>query len=346
VDSSYTYFYQDHGLAGHRLDMHPQVVWQAHPLPVLDFNSQVGFRGTLFRIDDHTSEGPQDNFQSRALFNSKVSLSSSWARDYGRASGSNSFFRHILRPEVSYWNIPRFDPRRYPDFDPFDIGWQVRPDRNLPVRDGDDPIGGVNALTYGFSNHLLQRDQNPQGQALVKELLWVRLSQSVFFNYGSMGLDGTSLRHHRFSDFLGELEYYPARRLAFGMDLGVSPYQEGFDRANVRLTIFDQKRQNYLNVGYLYLHDYAKQIYVTTYLNLLRSVQTWVTYSHTFQTNNKLERNYGLVLQRQCWGVVLSYAERPDDKRVGFSFFLPGIGEKLKKAPVHFREEARETATP
>jgi hypothetical protein len=243
-----------------------------------------------------------------------------------------------MRPEITYWNIPRFDPVRLPAFDPFDIGWVVRANRNLPVRNGDDPIGGVNALTYGFSNHLLARSQNPQGQALVAEKLWFRLSQSAFFNTTSLGLDGTPQYHHRFSDFLGEMEYYPFRRVVMGLDLGASPYKEGFNRANVKLTFLDSQRQNYLNVGYLFIKDFASQINVATYLNLFKSMKTWLTYSNTFETNNKLERQYGLVFQRQCWGMVISYTDRPDDQRIGVSFFLPGIGERFRKGPGHFSE--------
>ncbi|MBI4644712.1 MAG: LPS-assembly protein LptD [Deltaproteobacteria bacterium] len=339
LDSSYTHFYQEYGLAGHRLDLHPQAWLQAQPLPGTSFTSRVGFRETLFTIDDHTPNGPQDNYQSRQLYDAKVSLASAWVRDYGRDSESPKFYRHLLRPEVTYWNIPRFDPARLPAFDPYDIGWVVRANRNLPIRDGDDPIGGVNALTYGFSNHLLMRDQNRRGQALVSEKLWVRLSQSVFFNTSSLGLDGTPQPHHRFSDFLGEIEYYPFRRLVTGLDLGVSPYKEGFNRANVKFTFLDSQRQHLLSVGYLFVKDFAKQINVSTYLNLFKSVKTWVTYSNTFETNNKLERQYGLVIQRQCWGVVFSYTDRPDDQRIGVSLYLPGIGERLRKGPGRVTEK-------
>jgi LPS-assembly protein len=333
LNSSYTYFYQEHGLAGDRVDLHPQVWLQAQPLPGTSFTSRVGFRETLFRIDEHTPNSPQDSYQTRQLYDAKVSLASSWVKDYGRDSESPKFYRHLLRPEITYWNIPRFDPVRLPAFDPYDIGWVVRANRNLPIRDGDDPIGGANALTYGFSSNLLVRDQNPRGQALISEKLWLRLSQSVFFNTTSLGLDGTPQSHHRFSDFLGEIEYYPFRRVVTGLDLGVSPYKEGFNRANVKFTFLDSERQHLLSVGYLFIKDFAKQINVSTYLNVFKSVKTWVTYSNTFETNNKLERQYGLVIQRQCWGVVLSYTDRPDDQRIGVSLFLPGIGERLRKGP-------------
>jgi LPS-assembly protein len=339
VDSSYTHFYQEQGLAGHRLELHPQVWWQAQPLPSVSLNSRVGFRETLFVVDESTPTSPQNTYQSRQLFDSRVSLSSLWARDYGRSAESTTFYRHILRPEIIYWNIPRFDPVRFPAFDPFDIGWVVRANRNLPVRNGDDPIGGVNALTYGFSNHLLMRSQNSRGQVLIGEKLWFRLSQSVFFNTTSLGLDGTPQYHHRFSDILGEIEYYPFRRVVTGLDLGTSTYKEGFNRANLKLSFLDQQHQHLFNLGFLYIKDFAKQINVSTYLNLFRSVKTWVTYSNTFETNNRLERQYGIVFQRQCWGLVLSYTDRPDDQRIGVTFFLPGIGEKFRKGPGSFSEE-------
>lgn len=175
----------------------------------------------------------------------------------------------------------------------------------------------------------------------MKDLFWFRLSQSAFFNKTSMGLDGTDITHHRFSDFLGEMEYYPFRQLVLGTNLGVSPYKESFNRADIKVTFLDYKREDYLTVNYLFIKDFAKQINVTTYLNLMRSIKTWLTYSHTFQTNNQLEKRYGLVLQRQCWGAVISYTDRPDDKRITFTVFIPGLGEKMKRSPVRFPEEGK-----
>jgi LPS-assembly protein len=342
VDSSYGYFYQPHGMSGDRLDFHPRMSLQGQPMPGLAFDSRVGFRETLFRVDQDISEGPQEGYLSRQLFDSRVGLSSSWVRDYGRDSDSPQFFHHVLRPEVTYWNIPRFVPGRYPGFDPLDLGWVAQVNRNLPVRDGDDPVGGVNALTYGISNNLLWRGQNPQGQVAVRDLVWFRLCQSAFFNKSSMGLDGTSIPHHQFSDFWAESQFYPLRQLQLGMNLGVSPYKEGFDRADFKITFLNPSQQNYVSLDYIFMKDFAKQINISTYLNLLNSVKTWLTYGHTFETDKKLEQRYGLILQRQCWGVALSYTERPDDKRVGVSVFIPGLGEKLKRSPVSFPEEGKQ----
>jgi len=344
LSSSYTYFYQDKGMDGDRLDLHPQMWLKTQPLAGVSFSSRVGFRETFFRVDKSVTGGPEEGNLSRQLFDSQVSLAGAWVRDYGRdgdTADTSGFIRHVLRPEITYWNLPRYTAARYPGFDPFDKGWVARADRNLPIREGDDPYGGVNALTYSLGNNLLVRGQNSEGQTTVRDWLWFRLSQSAFFNSSSMGLDGTNQPHHRLSDFWGEVEYYPFRQVILGGNLGVSPYREGFERADIKVIFTDRVHQHYLNVNYVYIKDFASQINIQTYVNLLPSIKSWITYSRTFQTDKKLENKYGLVLQRQCWGLVLSYTDRPDDKRFGFSLFIPGLGEKLKRSPVRLPEEDR-----
>lgn len=334
LESSYTHFYQNHGQTGQRLDFHPQVWCHLKPASGLALESRVGFRETFFRIDNHLPDSPTGDNLGRTLYDVKVSASSLWFRDYGRDAGSSTSYRHFLRPEITYWNMPRYLARRYPDFDPFDLGWVEETGRSLPIRDGDNPLGGVNTLTYGFSSNLLRRSLSPQGQATVADLFWFRFTHGVFFNSSSMALEGGDLPHNRFADFYGEMEFYPTRRLTLGVNLGVSPYAEGFNRANIKMTFYDHERRNYLNVSYLFLKDFANQINVATYLDLFRSVKTWITTRHTFLTGKKLETQYGLIFQRQCWGIALSFTDRADDQRFGFSIIFPGVMEKFSKAPI------------
>jgi len=72
-------------------------------------------------------------------------------------------------------------------------------------------------------------------------------------------------------------------------------------------------------------------------------VKTWITSAHTFLTNKKLETRYGLVFQRQCWGIALSYTERPDDKRLGFTIIIPGLAEKFKRPAFHMPADREDT---
>ncbi len=334
LQSSYTHFYQNHGQSGQRLDFHPQLWCQFQPVSGLSLDSRMGVRETFFRIDDHIPNGPTGDNLGRTLYDVKVAASSLWFRDYGRGSASAASWRHFLRPEVTYWNMPRYQARRFPDFDPFDLGWVEQTSRNLPVREGDNPLGAVNTLTYGFSSNLLRRSLTPQGQAEVEDVFWFRFTHGVFFNSSSMALEGGDLTHNRFADFYGETEFYLTRRLTLGVNMGVSPYEEGLNRVSAKMVLYDRDRRNSLNLSYLYLKDFANQINVATYLDLFRSVKTWITTRHTFLTGKKLETQYGLIFQRQCWGVALTYTDRADDQRVGFSIILPGVMEKFKKPPM------------
>ena len=344
LESSYGYFLQEQGGRGHRLDFHPQAWLQTKLLSVLSFEGRAGFRETIFLVDKADPERRKVDTVTRQLYDIKASLASSWYKDYGRGQGTQGeFYRHYLRPEVTYWNMPFYSPQRLPYYRPFDWGWVDRTSRNLPVREGDDPLGGINTVTYGFSSNLLRRWENAQGQAVVQDVVWFRLLQGVFFNNFHMGLDGLPQPHHRFSDFLGEVEVYPFRRVTLGSEVALSPYEEGFTRAKVKFIFFDHERQKYLNVNYVLIKDFANQINVTTYINLLPSVKTWFTFNHTFRFDNKLERRYGIILQRQCWGVAFAYTDRPDDQRISFSLIIPSLIGKFRRLPV-FIPEGREIA--
>jgi LPS-assembly protein len=339
LESSYGYFLQERGGSGHRLDLHPQAWWQANPFGFLSFETRAGFRETAFLVDAADPARDRVTTSSRELYDIKASLSSSLYKDYnfGQENGKD-FYRHYLRPEVTYWNMPYYNPLRLPYYNPFDWGWVDSSSRNLPVRDGEDPFGGVNSITYGLSSNILHRRENAQGQVTVQDMFWFRLTQGVFFNNFNMGIDGLPQPHNRVSDFLAETEFYPFHRITLGSEVGVSPYNEGVTRAKARFVFFDTASQKYLSINYLFIKNFANQITATTYLNLFPSMKTWFTINHTFLTSNKLERRYGLIFQKQCWGVAFSYTERPDDHRVSVTLIIPSMIEKLNRLPVYIPE--------
>jgi len=338
LESSYGYFLQERGGSGSRLDLHPQAWWQVCPIPFLSCEGRAGFRETAFLVNASDPVRSKVSTSSRALYDLKAGLSSSWYKDYSAGQAGKNFYRNYLRPEVTYWNMPYYNPQRLPYYNPFDWGWVDRTSRNLPVREGENPLGGINSLTYGISSNLLHRYENAQGQAVVKDVFWFRILQGVYFNNFNMGIDGLPEPHHRVSDFLGEAEFYPSRRITLGSEVGVSPYDEGVTRAKAKVVFFDNVSQKYLNINYLFIKNFANQITATTYLNLFPSMKTWFTINHTFLTSNKLERRYGLIFQKQCWGLAFSYTERPDDHRISVTLIIPSMIEKINHLPVYIPE--------
>lgn len=328
LEQSYTHYYRDFGLSGHRLDLHPRLTAAANVGGVLHLEATGGWRGTGYRVDSQNSGEELARYTGRSLYDVKASVSTAIYRDWRSTAPEARVIRHILEPRITYYNYDTFKVNRFPHFDPFDYGWQTRVTKNYPILEGTEPIGGVNALTYSITNHILQRHTTPQGLKEIDEIFWLRLSQSVFFNSTSYGLDGTALPHRRLSDLILENRLFLLKNIALGADIGLSPYREGFNRLDLNLLLHDHGYRNFFNIDYSYLKNYANQINADLFLQLQRSLQIGISNQHTFVTGKRLENKYSLIFQRQCWGLRLTFADREYDRYFGVTVIIPGLVEK------------------
>ncbi len=328
LDSAYTHYYQDAGLSGQRLDVHPRFSLATRLLDTLDIDATTGWRGTGYRVDSYASREDLNKYEGRSLYDVKTSVSSPIFRDWGRMAGSHNFVRHIFTPKVSYYNIANFDVNRIPKFDPFDYGWQTAVTKNYPIFDGLEPIGGINAATYSLTNHFIRSSPAASGLPRINDVFWSRLTQSVFFNSTSYGLDGLPQPHRRMSDIFLETLAFPLDNIGLGLNGGLSPYKEGFSQVDVKLLLRDTANRHFLNFDYIYFKNYANQINSEIFFDLFRSFKIGVNNQHTFVSGKQLENKYRLIFQRQCWGVALTFADRILDKYVSFSIIIPGLIEK------------------
>ena len=332
--SDYTNYYQPHGLSGQRLDFHPRLSLNTRIWDALVIDAIGGWRGTGYLVDS----GPKQQFflnqqdsntsTARSLYDVKTSVSSPIFRDYGRTTESKDFVRHIFIPKVSYYNISNFDLYRIPKFDPFDYGWQTSVTRNYPLFEGVQPIAGVNAVTYSLTNHFIRSSSTPTGLTQITDLFWSRITQSLFFNSASYGLDTLPQPHHRASDIFVETLGYPVPSIGVGLNGGFSPYKDGVSQVNARLLLRDTANRHFLNLDYVYFKNYANQLNSQVFLDLFRSFKLGISNQHTFASGRQLENKYQLIFLRQCWGLSLTVADRPQDKYVSVSFILPGLVER------------------
>lgn len=333
VEQAYTHYYRDYGLSGQRLDFRPRLTSALNLGGWLHLEAAGGWRGTGYRVDSRDGSEDLGRYVGRSLYEVKTGLSSVFYRDWGGREPEGRVLRHLLEPRITYYNYAPFNPARIPHFDPFDYGWQTQVTRNYPILDGTEPIGGVNALTYSLTNHFLRRTVSGNGLRQIDDLLWLRLSHSVFFNSLSYGLDGTPIPHRRWSDVFMESRFFPASYLALGVDVGISPSRDGFSRLDLSLLLHDQSFRNVINIDYSYLKNYANQINTEIYFDLFRSFKFGISNQHTFVAGKRLENKYGLIFQRQCWGLRLNFADRDYDRYVSFSIIIPGLLEK-RPAPL------------
>ena len=97
---------------------------------------------------------------------------------------------------------------------------------------------------------------------------------------------------------------------------------------DARLLLHDTENRHFLNLDYVYFKNYANQINSQLFLDLFRSFKIGIGNQHTFTSGRQLENKYQLIFQRQCWGVALTFADRPQDKYVSVSLILPGLIER------------------
>lgn len=328
INSTYTHYYQNSGPTGQRLDLQPRLVMTTRLLETLDLNAEGGWRGTGYRVQRPGLDEGINTYEGRSLYHGRASLSCPLYRDWGRTKTSRNFIRHVFTPKITYTNIENFNVSRIPKFDPFDYGWQTSVTKNYPIFEGMEPIGGVNVATYSLTNHFLRRSLSPNGLPDIREVFWSRITQSVFFNSTSYGLDAYPHPHKRFSDIFVESIGYPVENLGLGLNGGVSPYNEGFSRIDLRLLVRDTGSRNFLNIDYIYFKNYANQINSELFLDVFRSVKIGINNQHTFLEGKRLENKYRLTFTRQCWGIALTVGDRVADRYVSLSLLIPGIVEK------------------
>jgi LPS-assembly protein len=332
IDSDYTNYYQSTGLSGQRLDVHPRLALATRVFDTFDLNATSGWRGTGYLVDRYATQSGVNTSEGRSLYDVNTSVSTPIFRDWGRTSTSQSFVRHIFTPKITYCNIANFNVNRIPKFDPFDYGWQTSVTKNYPIFEGLQPIGGVNAATYSFTNHFIQSSPSATGLTNIRELFWSRITQSVFFNSSSYGVDTISYPHHRMSDVFVETLGYPVENIGLGLNGGFSPYREGVSQLDVRLLLRDSASKYFLNLDYVYFKNYANQINSELFLDLFNSIKIGINNQHTFTSGKQLENKYQLIFQRQCWGLAFTFADRIQDKYFSVSIIIPGLVEKRHMA--------------
>ncbi len=330
LDSSSTNYYQTSGLSGQRLDFHPKLSLATRVWDTLDLNATSGWRGTGYLVDRAASQNNINNTEGRSLYDIQTSVSTPIFYDWNRTAGSANFLRHIFTPKVTYYNIANFDVNRIPKFDPFDYGWQTGVTKNYPIFEGLEPIGGVNAATYSVTNQFIRSSSTATGLPQIREVFWSRLTQTVFLNSSSYGLDSLPQPHNRMSDIFLETLGYPVENIGLGLNGGLSPYREGFSQVDVRLLLRDTANRHFLNIDYIYFKNYANQINSEIFLDLFNSFKIRINNQHTFASGKQLENKYQLIFERQCWGVALTFADRITDKYVSFSIIIPGLIEKQR----------------
>jgi LPS-assembly protein len=317
TDASYVDFYRSNGVRGQRLDVQPQVTLPLRWDPYLNVEPSVAARETLYLLDQpgESEQNGQDqgHMETRELFDFQVKTSTDLANVYPVDLGSWTKLKHTLRPEVVYEYIPSVDQDELPFFDSL------------------DRIPSVNRVTYSLTNFFSARREE-QGKVSYLDAARLKLSESYSFDKPETLENGELVKqNHRLSDIGLETDLTPGQYVSLTYKTQWSPYDANFTSHEVYATLSDPRGDS-LSGTYrkrVPLEESApiNEIDAGLTVKLAEGLTFFVRRDYSFSLDQNIETEYRVTLSRQCWGVMVSYVEKPDDQRVSVGFTLTGIGQ-------------------
>jgi LPS-assembly protein len=322
VSSSYTNFWEKHGVRAQRGDLFPRLTYPLRLFDVLKLTSQVGVRGTVYDSSDdptHQFEG----WKSRETFAASTQLSMEFfkvyeARPLPLVSSLNnvaivSKWMHTFEPSVGYNYMPQVDQRRIPSFD--DV----------------DRIPYTNAITYGFTQRLIGKpstEDPSKPNTGPYEYAKLKIFQSYSLGHTFSDLNGNK---NAFSNIRGEFWWNFSPYLSAHWDGEYNPHKLNFDIFEASVVAKD-KREDALVVGYYFTKGNIKGVNVDLRLRVLPPLFIYGGIRYDLLDSYRVENIYGIEYRAQCWtaGLTVEDINRSPDgvqqKEVRYQFYINLMG--------------------
>ena len=317
-DVGYVNYWRPEGTRGNRLNATPRLSLPFRKGGYFQLEPFVGLLETLYLIDRYDepddSKVKEKTFQSRESFETGVEASTEIVRIFNMGGETWTKSKHTVRPNILY---------------------EYRPDvsqSKLPFFDATDRINSRNRLTYSLTNFFSARLDRGPDQVQYVDFARLLLRQYYDISQPEGGAaDPSTTRKRPFSNVFTQLDLTPRRYITLTYKNELSLYDEEFKRHNLLTTLRDNRGDS-LNIDYQRQLDrdgktLLDQIDARLGLKLWEGVSLNLRYNYRLDTNEKVQNEYNLIIERQCWGISFSYVDEPDDQRFSVGIKLYGVGE-------------------
>lgn len=306
LESYATRFQRDEGLDGERLYLRPFVAASFKPGSWLELTPEVSLHERLYDTD------ADDDHQFVPEYS--VTLATRLVRRYAPNRWGMDGLLHSIEPKISYTYVPDKDQDDLPLFDLFD--------RQIQRND----------ISYALVNRLTASETRGDGITHYRDFLNLRLSQNYRFDDDDELFDDDQ----PFSDVRLELDFWPTRNVALGVDSLIPVYGDSGVRTLRVAASASDDAGNAVRVNYTY-KDNTYQDAATDYLkfqldtSLFKPVYLRFEERYDFRESRELEKIVGLEYRSKCWSILLTYRDRyrendSKDHEVMLSFVLAGLG--------------------
>lgn len=301
--SSLTHFERERGSRGERLLLAPELTMQGAVGRAFNGRARVGYSLLGYNAEE---AGAGNGLSAAGVFRAAAAIQTGFSRIFDASLGGFSRFRHQLLPEVSY---------------------SVTENKSLsakPFFDYDDRPTGGQLLTLSLGNILTGRSDRGD-TASYRDLLRLNVSQGyqlsgerrdllLLVDYGRPFTDTT---------VMAELLPFPDWRLF--TDNRISPYNGKATNAALGVEVGNPAGTRAL-LDYHHAENRLDYIEGKVAYADYRPYLLTAAARYSFDRPGFLETLYSLEYKHQCWGVVLTYRDRLDDKEVTVTFSLSGLG--------------------
>jgi LPS-assembly protein len=318
ADVGYVNYWRPEGTRGNRLNATPRLSLPLRRGGYLELEPFVGFLGTVYLIDHYDepedSRVKENTLQSREIFETGMQGSTEIVRIFEMDGETWTKSKHTVRPDILYEYRPEVSQSKLPSFD------------------STDRINSRNRLTYSLTNFFAARLDKGPDQVQYFNFARFLLRQHYDISQPEGGADDPSTTRKRpFSNLFMQLDLTPRRYIRLTYKSELSLYDEEFKRHNLLARLWD-KRGDSLDIDYQRQLDregktLLDEIDAKLALKLWKGVSLNLHANYRLDTNEKIQNEYNLIIERQCWGVSFSYVDKPDDQRFAVGIKLYGVGE-------------------
>lgn len=308
-ESGYDYYWQEDGVGGQRLDLHPVVKAPIRLAPYLETTATAGVRQTMYQVDDNGSiqEGLGSGILNRTLADASLATSTVLMRDFDLNGSTLRKMTHVIRPGLAYAYVPAANQADLPDFNEVDrieaknqVIYSVRNDLDVVGKNGNSWKFAAARLSQGYDIHEARRDLTPDQE------------------------------RHLFTDidFESWLQPLPDLKLIYETMWGV--YGEGAKKYDLGASYTTPRGDNLLVEHRYDSSQDINQLNLDVTVRLASTLRAQAGIKHSLAIDETSDATLRLLYEPACWGLALQASTTPDDAyRLSLIFSLEGVGNVL-----------------
>jgi LPS-assembly protein len=316
----YVNYWRPEGTRGHRVNLDPRLFLPLRRGGYLEVEPFVGLLETAYLIEHYdepiNSRVREKTFHNRTLYETGVNAATEIVGIFRMGGDTWTKTRHSVRPQIAYEYRPEVSQNKLPSFD------------------STDRVNSRNRITYGLVNFFNARFDHALGEVEYHDFARLEFSQFYDISQPDGGVVDTSTSRDRpFSNVFTQLDFTPKRYLRFTYRNQFSPYDTDFKSHDLLANLWNQ-RGDKLTVDYRRQLDdddntIVDEIGAQLKLNLWEGVSFNMRSDYDLKRTRNIKSEYNIMLQRQCWGISVSYVDDPgaDERRVALGISLYGVGE-------------------